>query len=99
MIRVVGKSKSLEVAMHDYLLEAKEQIKEIETIQKLDDKALENPFVVKSIIDFLGKNKVLLDHIVTIGQGIEYWKQHPEQYAEIRRKTEEEEKKLFPEDK
>ena len=94
-MRQVGKSISLEEAMQNYLAEAKELSKEIDLILKLDDSVLENGFVLKAIKEALKKNKELFDKIAETGKAIEYWKQHPELYAEIRNRIKENEKDRF----
>ncbi len=95
MIRQVGKSLSLEEALQKDLQKAREQALEIDQILCLDDKALENGFVLKAVKETLKQNKELLLRIAETGKAIEYWRQHPELYAEIRNRIKEDEKDRF----
>src|SRR5277367_6096766 len=89
MITQIRKSISLEEAMQKDLLEAKEQIKEIDQALLLDTDVLATPFVLKAVKDTLKRNKELLHRIVENGAAIEHWKKYPEEYAKIRKEIEE----------
>ncbi len=96
MIMQVEKSISLEESMQKDLLEAKEQVEEIDQVLLLDTAVLATPFVLKAVKDTLKRNKELLTRIAETGAAIEYWKKYPEQYAKIRKQIEEDEKVRFP---
>jgi hypothetical protein len=91
MIQRGGKSISLEEAMQNYLLEAEEQAREVDEILELSDDALKNTFIIRAIRATLVRNKELLNKIADTGKAIEHWKKHPERYAKIRKRIEEDE--------
>lgn len=95
MITQVGKSLSLEEAQQKEMLEAKEQIKEIDQALLLDPEVLATPFVLKAVKDTLKRNKELFNRICETQAAIEHWKKYPEEYAKIRKQIEEDEKQRF----